>query len=129
VRFLEPVSGKDVAATYQRCRFVVYLPFEEELGIVPLEAMGAGKPVIGSNEGGLMETIMAGKTGFLVDSEKAFQEAARQLIGSEELCRAFGEAGRAHAQPFTWERTTEQIERLCTEIAEGKEKAAALQPS
>lgn len=127
VRFLEPVSGEAVAAAYQQCRFVVYLPFEEELGIVPLEAMGAGKPVIGSNEGGLTETVIPGKTGFLVDSAEAFQEAARQLIDSDEACKALGSAGRAQAQPFTWERTAEQIEHICFEIAEGKESAPSLQ--
>ena len=129
VRFLEPVSGDDVAAAYQQCRFVVYLPFEEELGIVPLEAMGAGKPVIGSNEGGLRETVIPGKTGFLVDSAEAFQEASRQLIDSDEACKALGSAGRMHAQPFTWERTAEQIEHICAEMAEGKEIAPPLQPT
>jgi glycosyltransferase involved in cell wall biosynthesis len=128
VRFLEPVSGEGVAAAYQQCRFVVYLPFEEELGIVPLEAMGAGKPVIASNEGGLTETVAHDRTGFLVDSAEAFQSAAHQLMASDEVCRALGRAGRARAQPFTWERTAEQIERICIEMAEGKEIAPSLRP-
>ena len=119
VHFLDPVAGAEVAVAYQQCRFVVYLPFEEELGIVPLEAMGAAKPLIVSNEGGLTETVSAGKTGFLVDSEEGFQQAARQLIASDELCQSLGEAGRAHARPFTWERTTQQIEQICLEMAEG----------
>jgi glycosyltransferase involved in cell wall biosynthesis len=119
VRFLASVSGEEVAAAYQASRFVVYLPFEEELGIVPLEAMGAAKPVIVSNEGGLTETVLAGKTGFLINTEAEFQEAARQLIASDETCLAMGRAGRERAQPFTWERTAEQIERICIEIAEG----------
>jgi glycosyltransferase involved in cell wall biosynthesis len=126
-RFWEPVSGEAVAAAYQQCRFVVYLPFEEELGIVPLEAMGAGKPVIGSNEGGLKETVIPGKTGFLVDSAEAFQAAARQLIASDDLCQTLGSAGRAQAQAFTWERTAEQIECICAEMAEGRENASSLQ--
>jgi glycosyltransferase involved in cell wall biosynthesis len=117
VHFFAPVSGEGVAAAYQACRFVVYLPFEEELGIVPLEAMGAAKPVIVSNEGGLTETVLAGKTGFLVNTEAEFQQAARQLIASDETCLAMGRAARQHAQPFTWERTAEQIERICAEIA------------
>lgn len=117
VSFLESVSGAGVAAAYQASRFVVYLPFEEELGIVPLEAMGAAKPVIASNEGGLTETVLAGQTGFLVTTEAEFQAAARQLIASDETCLAMGRAGRDRAQPFTWERTAEQIERICAEIA------------
>ncbi len=119
VRFFAPVSGEGVAAAYQACRFVVYMPFEEELGIVPLEAMGAAKPVIVSNEGGIKETVLAGQTGFLVESEAEFQAAARQLLASDETCLAFGRAGRQQAQPFTWERAAEQIERICAEIAAG----------
>ncbi len=119
VRFFAPVSGAGVAAAYQACRFVVYLPFEEELGIVPLEAMGAARPVIVSNEGGLRETVLPGQTGFLVENGAEFQEAARQLIASDERCLTLGRAGRRQARPFTWEHTTEQIERICAEMAEG----------
>ncbi len=118
VHFLGPIAGAGVAAAYQQCRFVVYLPFEEELGIVPLEAMGAAKPVVVSNEGGLVETVIAGKTGFLVNSEEEFQQATRRLIASDELCRLLGSAGRVQARPFTWERTAQQIEQICLEMAE-----------
>ncbi len=123
VHFFEPVAGEAVIEMYRQCRFVVYLPYEEELGIVPLEAMGAARPVIGSNEGGLTETILHGKTGFLVSSEEAFQDAAHALIRSDEACQELGRAGRAHARSFTWERTAEQIERICAEIAGEREKA------
>ncbi len=119
VRFSAPVSGKEVAAAYQACRFVVYLPYEEELGIVPLEAMAAANPVIAANEGGLKETVLADKTGFLVSTEVEFWKAARQLITSDAACLALGRAGREQARPFTWERTAEQIERICAEIARG----------
>ncbi len=119
VRFLGPAVGEEMRSAYQRCRFVVYLPFEEELGIVPLEAMGAGKPVIAADEGGLRETILPGKTGFLVNDEAAFQKAAQQLIASEEICQTLGQAARAHARPFTWDRAAQQIEQICAEMAEG----------
>lgn len=118
VHFLEAAVGAGVAAAYQHCRFVVYLPFEEELGIVPLEAMGAAKPVIVSNEGGLRETVLPGKTGFLVTSEAEFQQGVRQLIASEETCQTFGRAGRAHVQAFTWDRTAQQVENICAEVGE-----------
>ncbi len=121
VRFLGPVSGKESVAAYQCCRFVVYLPFEEELGIVPLEAMGAAKPVIGANEGGLTETIVDGKTGFLVNDAAAFQRAVSQLIASDAVCTTMGSAGRARARPFTWERTAEQIEQICAEMTQGQQ--------
>jgi glycosyltransferase involved in cell wall biosynthesis len=110
--------GVDLLAAYRGCRFLVHLPFEETLGLVPLEAMAAAKPVIASNAGGLSETVLPGQTGFLVTTQAAFQEAATQLIASDDACRVLGGAARRHVQPFTWERTANQIEGICAILAQ-----------
>ncbi len=44
-------------------RAVIYLPVDEDFGMSPVEAMAAGKPVIGVAEGGLLETVLPGETG------------------------------------------------------------------
>ena len=44
----------------------IYLPMDEDFGISPVESMAAGKPVIGVAEGGLLETVIDGQTGFLL---------------------------------------------------------------
>ncbi len=44
----------------------IYMPKDEDFGISPVESMAAGKPVIGVNEGGVMETVMDGETGTLI---------------------------------------------------------------
>lgn len=49
-----------------QARAVIYLPIDEDFGMSPVEAMAAGKPVIGVAQGGLLETIVDGETGFLV---------------------------------------------------------------
>lgn len=49
-------------------RAVIYLPVDEDFGMSPVEAMAAGKPVIGVAEGGLLETVVPGETGVLIDS-------------------------------------------------------------
>ena len=49
---------------------VIYLPIEEDFGISPVEScMAAGKPVVGVAEGGLLETIIDGKTGILIAAD------------------------------------------------------------
>lgn len=48
----------------------IYIPENEDAGITQCEIMAAGKPVIGSNEGGLVETIIDGKTGVLIQTLK-----------------------------------------------------------
>jgi glycosyltransferase involved in cell wall biosynthesis len=46
----------------------LYVPMDEDFGMSPVESMAAGKPVIGVAEGGLLETIVPGVTGFLIES-------------------------------------------------------------
>lgn len=47
------------------CIATIYLPIDEDFGISPVESMAAGKPVIGVNEGGVIETVKDGETGIL----------------------------------------------------------------
>ena len=95
ITILAPQFGEELAKTYQNCRFVVFLPFAETLGMVPLEAMAAAKPVIAWNVGGPTETILHGTTGFLVNSEEEFCQAATHLIASEQTCLDMGADGKA----------------------------------
>jgi glycosyltransferase involved in cell wall biosynthesis len=50
------------------CLATIYVPLDEDFGMTPVESMAAGKPVIASNHGGLLETMLDKQTGFLVDS-------------------------------------------------------------
>ena len=118
VTILAPKFGEELAKTYQNCRFVVFLPYAETLGLVPMEAMAAAKPVIAANVGGPTETIIHGTTGFLVDSEEEFCQAATHLITSEQSCQDMGAAGRQHVQRFTWDNIAERIEQIGQEMVE-----------
>ncbi|NCA68865.1 MAG: glycosyltransferase [Sphingobacteriia bacterium] len=65
-----------------RARAAIYVPIDEDFGMSPVEAMAAGKPVIGVAEGGLLETIIPGRTGILIDSPptpEAICEAVERL--------------------------------------------------
>ena len=67
---IEILTGKnesEVLEYYSKCICTIYIPILEDFGLVPVESMAAGKPCIGSNEGGLKETIVDGKTGLLID--------------------------------------------------------------
>ena len=74
---------------------------QEALGTVFLEAAASGLPVIGTDVGGVSETMIPGVTGLLVplDDERALQNALVQLIDSPELRKKMGQAGhdRMHA--------------------------------
>ncbi len=118
ITILAPQFGEELAKTYQNCRFVVFLPFAETLGLVPLEAMASAKPVIAWNVGGPTETILHGTTGFLVNSEEEFCRAATHLITSEQTCLDMGAAGRQHVQQFAWDNITRHIEQIGQEMVE-----------
>jgi len=72
----------------------------EPFGRIAIEAMAAGRPVVGPLTGGIAETVVDGETGFLVagGSPKEFAEATRTLLRDDSLCKRFGEAGRVRAQ-------------------------------
>ncbi len=57
-----------------KCLAGVYIPIQEDAGIIQCELMAAGKPVIGVNEGGLMESIVDKKTGILVNSNPTLDQ-------------------------------------------------------
>lgn len=62
IEFLGRLSDKEVAARMSECRALIF-PGEEDFGIVPLEAMSCGRPVIAYAAGGALETIVDGETG------------------------------------------------------------------
>ena len=65
LRILHLVSDNDLVLLYNKAKMVVYAPYLEPFGFVPLEAMSCGTPVVGVNEGGVRETVVNGKTGIL----------------------------------------------------------------
>ena len=75
---------------------LLYTPSNEHFGIVPVEAMYAGLPVVAVNSGGPLETVVDGETGFLRESSADdFCEAMVKLVeGGEDLKRKMGENGR-----------------------------------
>jgi len=66
ITFLGWTSEAALCEQVGHARAAIYLPVEEDFGISPVEAMAAGKPVIGVAEGGLLETVVDGQTGCLI---------------------------------------------------------------
>ncbi len=76
----------------------------EGLGIVFLEAAATGLPVIAGDSGGAPETVLPGRTGFVVDGTDSMVEGLRSLLDDPERSRAMGMAGREWVvAQYSWE--------------------------
>jgi len=67
VEFIGEVSDDELFKLYESAEAFIYPAEEEDFGIMPVEAMSVGTPVIALNQGGLKETVTSGKTGILFD--------------------------------------------------------------
>ncbi|MFF1724057.1 glycogen synthase [Streptomyces sviceus] len=93
----------------------------EPLGIVNLEAMACGTPVVASRVGGIPEVVDDGRTGLLVTVDDGFETALAgaldSVIGDPATARRMGEAGRERAvDEFGWDAVARRTVRLYEEI-------------
>jgi glycosyltransferase involved in cell wall biosynthesis len=93
------VRYEDMPRLYAEADVVVYPTVgEEPYGLVPLEAMSCERPVVVSRSGGMVETVIDGKTGYVVerDDPVGLAKQVAELLTKPQRARAMGRAGRAH---------------------------------
>ena len=73
-------SDQELREWIGNARAAIYLPMDEDFGMSPVEAMAAGKPVIGVAEGGLLETIVSGETGQLLEPPPKVEALIRSVM-------------------------------------------------
>lgn len=120
---LEVLSNQNVQQLnqlYNRARLCIYAPVAEPFGLVPLEAMSCGTPVIGVNEGGVRESVVHDHTGLLVERQPdSFAMATQQLLTNPRMAERYGQNGRKHVlQHWTWEQSTQALEKHLTASAQ-----------
>ncbi|NJC96729.1 MAG: glycosyltransferase family 4 protein [Anaerolineae bacterium] len=119
---LEVLAGVKVDGLrdlYSRARLCVYAPVMEPFGLVPLEAMACGTPVVGVREGGVQESILHELTGLLVEREaQQFGAAIQHLLANPELAETYGQNGREHLlKNWTWDRSVSILESHLADCA------------
>lgn len=119
MQFLKSIAGPTIEflgwqdeknkIEYLRNAKALIFPGEEDFGIVPIEAMAAGKPVIAFNKGGLTETVIDGKTGIFFNEQniKSLVEALRRFITKSYHFDA--QAISHYAAKFSRERFRQEI--------------------
>ena len=92
LKILNLISDEELVLLYNQAKMVVYTPYNEPFGLVPLESMSCGTPVVGVNDGGVKETITNGKTGILTERDvKLFANAVESLLKNPENVEKMGE--------------------------------------
>jgi glycosyltransferase involved in cell wall biosynthesis len=119
VRFLGKVSRESVPSLMRSADIVVSVPWYEPFGIVPLEAMACGVPVVASAVGGHLDTVVPGVTGLLVPPRQAslLGRALRRLLADPFLLAAYGIAAADRARSrYDWNRVAAQSTAVYADV-------------
>lgn len=112
LRFRGEISNAELLKAYEETDIFCVPSRFESFGLIYLEAMRAGKPVVACNVGGVPEIVEHGVTGLLVapDDADAVYDALKYLVNEKELRRAMGNAGRKrYEEQFTSEKMLQRV--------------------
>jgi len=111
IRFVGRLTDDDLLAHYARSHFVAFIPFQEDMGLITLEAMKSGKPVLTvSDAGGVTEFVRDGINGRVVAPEvDSLARAIDAMMADQPRLLAMGEAARATGAEVSWERTVDAL--------------------
>ncbi len=115
VRLTGQIARADMPALLRSADVVVCTPWYEPFGIVPLEAMACGVPVVAAAVGGLTDSVVDGVTGVHVPPRRpdAVAAAVRKLLSDAALRDAYGIAGSDRARcRYSWDRIATDTVRV-----------------
>jgi len=119
VHFLSGLSYAQLAACYSACEMFALPSRGEGFGLVYLEAMACGKPVIGGAHGGAPEVISDGVTGYLVQHGDAVQLATsiETLLANPELAKEMGRRGKERVEnEFRFNAFAKSFKKILREL-------------
>ncbi len=105
------LAGDDLAAAYASADVFAFPSTTETLGLVALESMASGVPVVGARAGGIPDVISDGENGFLFRPDDAGELADKVmlLINDPGMRDAFGRAARIETRKWSWRASTERL--------------------
>lgn len=114
LRCVPPVTRAELAQWYRAADAVTVPSYSESFGLVAVEALACGSPVVAADVGGL--PVAVGSAGVLVPGHEPEQwaQALTDLLADDDPAHRSSRARRAveHAERFSWERTVDDLERV-----------------
>jgi glycosyltransferase involved in cell wall biosynthesis len=109
--FVGYLAGEELASAYASADAFLFPSSTETLGLVLLEAMAAGCPVVGADRGGIPDIVTDGVNGCLYDPDqpRSLGAAVDRLLGNPEQRRDLRQAARLEAERWGWAAATEQL--------------------
>ncbi|MFM7394056.1 MAG: glycosyltransferase family 4 protein [Cyanobium sp.] len=109
--FVGYLAGEELASAYASGDAFLFPSSTETLGLVLLEAMAAGCPVVGARRGGIPDIVSDGVNGFLYDPDElgSLTTAVANLLGEADTRSALRLAAREEAERWGWAAATEQL--------------------
>ncbi len=119
VVFVGSRAQEELAYYYAAADACVMPSLYESFGMVALEAMACGTPVIASRVGGLTYTVRDGETGYLVPEKdpKALAQKLELVLTDRRLRQRLGHRAARVAQTYGWESIVDDVEDLYAEVA------------
>jgi glycosyltransferase involved in cell wall biosynthesis len=109
------LDNKKLVGLYNKAKLFLFAPYNEPFGLVVLEAMSCGLPVVGVNEGGLRETIIDGKNGWLCSrNAKKFAETINMALDS--VNKKFRIKTAESVKSWSWENSAKQMEKFFKKV-------------
>jgi glycosyltransferase involved in cell wall biosynthesis len=112
-------NDKLLSKLYSKSKIALAMSYNEPFGLIPLEAMACGVPVIAVNEGGYRESIIDGKTGFLVQRDaKKISEKIGYLLGNNNVLKQMsGKCRENILKKWTWKLNAAKLEKILNNFA------------
>lgn len=107
IRFLGRITDTEIRNQYADALFVPFMPYDEDFGLITIEAMSAGKAVLTTTDaGGVNEFVENGVSGYSVAPEvNALKDAMAKLLSDREATARMGEQARDKVAHISWEAT------------------------
>jgi len=120
VSFLGAVPQERLPLYYSAADVCVVPSYYESFGLVALEAMACGTPVVASRVGGLTGTVQDGVSGYLIPwrCPQPFADKVDLLLANDDLRRTMGAAARERAQRFRWSAVAADLAALYRRVAD-----------
>jgi glycosyltransferase involved in cell wall biosynthesis len=123
--FVGYLAGDELASAYASGDAFVFPSSTETLGLVLLEAMAAGCPVVGANRGGIPDIVSDGINGCLYDPDQpaSLITAVQRLLGDGDTRAQLRQAARLEAERWGWAGATSQLRGYYHQVLEQRSLA------